>query len=50
MKKELGSLAKHRAYLGKPPKKGSVVPFPCDPAKVFAMQVKGLAARLKAIK
>lgn len=50
MKKELGSLARHRAYLGKPPKKGSVVPFPCDPAKVFATQVKGLAARLKAIK
>ena len=47
---ELGSLAKHRAYLGKPPKKGSVVPFPCDPAKVFATQVKGLAARLKAIR
>ena len=50
MKKELGSLAKHRAYLGKPPKKGSIVPFPCDPAKVFATQVKGLAARLKAIR
>ena len=50
VKKELGSLATHRAYLGKPPKKGSVVPFPCDPAKVFVTQVKGLAARLKAIK
>ena len=50
MKKELGSLATHRAYLGKPPKKDSIVPFPCDPAKVFATQVKGLAARLKAIK
>ena len=50
MKRELGSLATHRAYLGKPPKKGSVVPFPCDPAKVFATQVKGLATRLKAIK
>ena len=50
MKRELGSLAAHRAYLGKPPKKGSVVPFPCDPAKVFATQVKGLVARLKAIK
>ena len=47
---ELGSLATHRAYLGKPPKKGSVVPFPCDPAEVFAAQVRGLAARLKAIK
>ena len=50
MKRELGSLAKHRAYLGLPPKKGSVVPFPCDPAPVFATQVKGLATRLKAIK
>ena len=50
MKRELGSLAKHRAYFGKPPKNGSVVPFPCDPAKVFATQVAGLAARLKAIK
>ena len=50
MKRELGSLAKHRAYLGKSPKKGSVVPFPCDPAKVFATQVRGLAARLRAIK
>ena len=50
MKKELGSLATHRAYLGRPPKKGSVVPFPCDPAKVFATQVKGLAARLRTIK
>lgn len=49
MKCELGSLAKHRAYLGKPPKKGSVVPFPCKPAEVFATQVKGLAARLKSI-
>ena len=49
LKRELGSLAKHRAYLGKPPKKGSVVPFPCVPAEVFAVQVKGLAARLKAI-
>ena len=50
MKQEFGSLAKHRAFLGKPPKKGSVVPFPCDPAEVFATQVKGLAARLKAIR
>ena len=48
--KEVGSLARHRAYLGKPPKKGSVVPFPCDPAKVFATQVAGLARRLKAIR
>ena len=50
MKKELGSLARHRAYLGRPPKKGSVVPFQCEPKKVFATQVKGLVARLKAIK
>ena len=50
VKRELGSLATHRAYLGKPPKRGSVVPFPCDPAEVFATQAKGLAARLKAIK
>ena len=50
MKRELGSLAKHRAYLGKPPKRGSVVPFPCKPSEVFSTQVKGLAARLKAIK
>ena len=49
MKRELGSLAKHRAYLGKPPKKGNVVPFPCEPKKVFAAQVGGLAKRLKAI-
>ena len=49
-KRELGSLATHRAYLGKPPKKGNVVPFPCDPAEVFATQVNGLAARLRAIK
>ena len=49
-KRELGSLATHRAYLGLPPKRGSVVPFPCKPSEVFATQVKGLAARLKAIK
>ena len=50
MKKNLGSLAAHRAYLGKPTKKGSVVPFPCDPKRIFAAQVAGLAKRLKAIK
>ena len=50
MKNELGSLAKHRAWLGLPPKRGSVVPFPCEPKKVFAAQVAGLAKRLKAIK
>lgn len=45
-----GSLATHRAFLGKPPKRGSLVPFPCKPAEVFRTQVAGLAARLKAIK
>ena len=50
MKRELGSLAKHRAWLGLPPKRGSVVPFPCEPKKVFAAQVAGLAKRLKAIR
>ncbi len=50
MRKELGSLATHRAFLGKPPKKGAVTPFPCRPASVFATQVKGLARRLKAIR
>ena len=49
MAKDFGSLATHRAFLGKPPKKGSVVPFPCEPKKVFAAQVAGLAKRLKAI-
>jgi len=47
--RELGSLAKHRAYLGKPPKRGPVEPFPCDPGAVLAAQAGGLAARLKAI-
>ena len=47
---EVGSLAKHRAFLGKPCKRGSIVPFPCDPAKIFKMQVEGLAKRLKAIR
>ena len=50
MKRELGSLAKHRAWLGLPPKKGCVAPFPCEPKQVFAAQVAGLAKRLKAIK
>ena len=50
MKKELGSLATHRAFLGKPPKKSPVAPFPCRPADVFAKQVAGLAKRLKAIR
>ena len=44
-----GSLATHRAFLGKPPKKGSVEPFPCKPGSVFSKQVTGLAKRLKAI-
>ena len=50
MKKEVGSLATHRSYLGKPAKDGSVVPFDMNPAKVFATQVAGLTKRLKAIK
>ena len=45
-----GSLATHRAFLGKPPKKGSVEPFPCDPGEVFAKQVAGLARRLEKIR
>ena len=47
--RELGSLASHRAYLGKPPKKGCRAPFPMAPSRVFAKQVAGLAERLKAI-
>ena len=50
MKKEYGSLATHRGFLGKPPLKGSVDPFPCNPSKVFAAQVAGLVRRLRAIK
>ena len=46
-KRELGSLANHRAYLGKPPKRGGVEPFPCSPAEVFAKQVAGLVERLR---
>lgn len=49
MNKELGSLSTHRAYLKKPPKKGSVVPFALSASKVFRCQVSGLAKRLKAI-
>lgn len=49
MKRELGSLATHRAYLKQPAKRGSVVPFPCAPSKVFATQVSGLVRRMKAI-
>lgn len=48
-KRELGSLGKHRAYLGLPPKKGSVEPFPMAGEKVFAVQVEALARRLSAI-
>lgn len=48
-KRELGSLETHRGFLGKPPKRGSVEPFPMAPAKVFRLQVNGLSARLKAI-
>ena len=49
-KKELGSLASHRAFLGLPPKTGSVVPFPMATSRVFSTQVAGLARRLKAIR
>ena len=50
MKKEYGSLATHRGFLGKPPLKGAVDPFPCSPSKVFATQVAGLVRRLRAIR
>ena len=50
MKKEYGSLATHRGFLGKPPLKGAVDPFPCTPSKVFAVQVSGLVRRLRAIR
>ena len=49
MKEDLGSFSKHRVYMNKPPKRGSVEPFPCVPSEVFATQVKKLSARLKAI-
>ncbi|MBQ5531050.1 MAG: NAD(+) synthase [Kiritimatiellae bacterium] len=45
-----GSLANHRAFLGRPAKKGPVEPFPCRPGDVFAKQAAGLARRLSAIK
>lgn len=48
--RELGSLSTHRAYLGKPPKKGSTLPFPCSPSRVFAAQAAGLSRRLRAIR
>ena len=47
--RELGSLAQHRAYLGKPPKKGGRTPFPMAPSRVFAKQVTELSKRLKTI-
>ncbi len=47
--KSAGSLSTHRAYLGLPPKDGPVEPFAMSPAKVFSIQVSGLAKRLKAI-
>ena len=49
MTREFGSLATHRGFLGKPPKRGSVVPFPMAPAKVFRTQVSGLVRRLRSI-
>ena len=50
IRRELGSLAAHRAYLGKPPKKGSRTPFPMAEADVFSKQVSELAKRLEAIR
>ena len=50
MKREYGSLATHRGFLGKPPLKGAVDPFPCSPSKVFVTQVAGLVRRLRAIR
>ena len=50
MKKNYGSLAAHRGFLGKPPLRGAVNPFPCSPSRVFAAQVAGLARRLRAIR
>ena len=47
--RDLGCLARHRAFLGLPPKRGGVEPFPCRPAEVFDRQVAGLAGRLRAI-
>ena len=46
----LGSLATHRAYLKLPPKRGPVVPFRMAESKVFRIQVRELARRLKAIR
>jgi NAD+ synthase (glutamine-hydrolysing) len=46
---ELGCLARHRAYLGLPPKRGSRHPFAMPPEQVFAAQVDGLCRRLGAI-
>ena len=50
MKREYGSLATHRGFLGKPPLKGAVDPFPCSPSKVFSTQVAGLVRRLRSIR
>jgi NAD+ synthase (glutamine-hydrolysing) len=49
MKRNLGSLSSHRAYIGRPPKNGSRVPFKLAPSRVFAAQVSALVKRLKAI-
>ena len=45
-----GSLATHRGFRGLPPKKGTRVPFEMAASRVFAIQVAGLARRLKAIR
>ena len=44
-----GSLATHRAFLGRPPKRGVIAPFRCSAKAVFERQVKGLVTRLGAI-
>ena len=48
-REKFGSLAEHRAFCGKPAKKGPLTPFSCRPAAVYSAQVAGLARRLKAI-
>ena len=46
MKKEYGSLATHRGFLGKPPLKGAVDPFPCNPSdEAFVSLVSDFAAK-----
>ncbi len=49
MHTEFGSLATHRAFLGKQPLSWKVAPFPCEEKEVFLTQVTGLSRRLRAI-